>query len=204
MQLNHSQKNYFLVGKRGHGKTTLAKQIIKQVAKEKKLSVIILDSENEYTDTANFEFPDIPLFVAHIDRHGLKPGKVYNLQISEEISFYDFFDIIEDLRDVFFVYEEASKFTSPSYIPREIFNSVMYGRRKNQFYLVITRRPAEISKHLSSQCDLLYALRVSEVRDVTYLKNYLTKDEIEQVQHLEKPLYKNGKLKSLYYIKKEI
>lgn len=81
-------------------------------------------------------------------------------------------DIVNSAHDVYFIMEESNLVTSPHYIPDSLKDIVSLGRHANINYMAICRRPAEISRYLTSQAHAIISFRQSEIRDIKYLEEY--------------------------------
>lgn len=74
-------------------------------------------------------------------------------------------------RNICFVVEEADRYCSPSNIHPDLDHLVRYGRHQAVSLLVVSRRPAEIHRNITSAADLFVVHRTVEPRDLKYLKD---------------------------------
>jgi len=165
-----SSQNIVINGKRGFGKTTKARNLIKHIKKEKTKAIIVLDPLNEYD--GDYEITDIDLFYSMIFDSGLDIGKIYVLKFRRKAELYEVIDYIQSAHDVYLVIEEASIVTSPHFISEELSDIVNLGRHSNINYMAVCRRPAEISRELTSQAHTIISFRQTEKRDVQLLEYY--------------------------------
>lgn len=81
-----------------------------------------------------------------------------------------FFKIAEACFDVTVVVEEADFYCSPYNMLEEFSNLVRYGRHFKQNLLWISRRPAEVSRQITAQSDVIISFRQAEPIDIDYFK----------------------------------
>lgn len=174
-----------LFGRKGSGKSTLAKEITEDFDR-----VVVLDSMGEYGGDRREGFI---ILEGLSQTANLLPGywrsgrpfrvSVRVLSISEALAVLT---ILWEMPGILVVMEETSLYCSPSTIPEELAMLVRYGRHRSISLLFVARRPSEIHRDLTAQCDLVIAFRQHEQRDVMYLRSILG-DEAERLRHL--PLY---------------
>lgn len=165
-----SQLNLVITGKRGYGKTTLAKSIIDKVKSLKDKAIIILDPNNEYT--GDYLFNDINMFRYAIHDEGIRRGKSYVMKFKDVDDLHAVIFEVETAFDIYLVLEEANNVTSPNFITKSLKNIVMLGRHSNINYLAVCRRPAEISRNLTSQAHAIISFRHNERNDLKFLDDY--------------------------------
>lgn len=90
-------------------------------------------------------------------------------------------DSILYFRNTIVVIDEAQTISKAGYLPLALKNLVMVGRHRNLFYIVASRRPAEIARDFTSQVDKLYFFRLTEPNDLKYVANYYNPDEIKNL-----------------------
>jgi DNA helicase HerA-like ATPase len=179
--LDFDKCNITIFGKRGYGKTTLARYLISQIVLKK--CVIILDVLNEYS--GQYHFTSNEDFLKHITEYKLKSKKSYVLKLDNDEDYEFAFTYISGLHDILLVVEEADYFCNPHYINDGFKKIIKYGRHLNINYLAICRRPPEINSLILSQSNYIFTFRQSLIRDIEYLKKYGFDDDIADLEKLE-------------------
>jgi len=160
--------NFVITGKRGYGKTTKAKEIIKRIKSEKTKALVVLDPLNEYS--GDFIFTDLDMFLAYMYDDGIEKGKSYVAKFRRKHELDEIITVLSSMHDFFLVIEEANILTSPNYIQDDFSDIVSMGRHFNANYMAICRRPAEISRLLTSQAHVIISFRQTELRDIKNLE----------------------------------
>lgn len=95
-------------------------------------------------------------------------------------------DFIFSVGNLSFVAEEVD-FISSAWGDNPNFSKILkYGRHKNINLICISRRPAEISKLLTSQSDEIISFRQNEERDLDYLsKRGFDKEKLKSLKDFE-------------------
>jgi ABC-type dipeptide/oligopeptide/nickel transport system ATPase component len=163
-----------VIGKKGSGKTTLTEMIVLMLDKP----AIIADPRRQYpSDTRRrilFENPkQLLLFLSKTEN--FKTFYKYKLELICNCSEEDFDElagIVLQMRDVTFIIDEVDMFFAPNASRKTpLYKICNYGRH-NQINIITTaRRPADISRSLTSQTDKFYISHVKEQRDLEYLMN---------------------------------
>ena len=79
-------------------------------------------------------------------------------------------------RDCVLVLDELAYWCTPDFTPGPLRLIASYGRHRGVSLLGTSRRPAEISRHLSAMADVIVAYRTTEPRDVAYLRTVMGSD----------------------------
>lgn len=146
-------------GKRGYGKSTLSKQIIQLYSK-----VFIYDSLNEYYDVA------VAVSMRRLPKH--HHHFRYAFHTTQEGEFDKVCEMIYEAGDMLFVVEECDWFCSANYTSENFKKIIRYGRHRNISILAISRRPADLSRLLTSQANYIISYRQTEPRDIEALEKY--------------------------------
>ncbi len=146
-----------IFGKRGSGKTTLAKRLVKNYS-----NLIIIDPLREYHGVIFYQLDDI---IAYYERHG-KFDIVYRPLDEDESKVF----ILHKLGNVSFLIEEIDLYMSANYVNEHLKALIKYGRHYNSHILGISRRTMEVSKLLTSQANRIWVSRMQENADVDYFK----------------------------------
>lgn len=89
-----------------------------------------------------------------------------------------------------FVVDEADLYAPPSITKdKPFYKLVNMGRHSEVDIITTSRRPARISRDLTSQTDIVFFAKSLEPKDHDYIKNYIGKEYVETVQNLPKFSY---------------
>lgn len=162
-------------GKKGSGKSFLAKEIIEEFDR-----VIIIDSNGEY------DFSDEGKQIAEVIT-GYRDSLLKLKEIGQDEDCKTHFcislrtlsiqhdlmllDVIGTIPNILVVVEETSRYVSADYIPDAIANLIRYGRHLDISQMYIARRPSEISRELTANADITIWFKTKEPRDLTYFKS---------------------------------
>jgi len=168
-----------LFGKKGSGKSTLTKEIVREWPR-----VIVLDTMSEYNEADKFEtawgFRDITeLLQSRCDDRRYKLS-LQGFDIEEGLTILE---LCWEIPDSFIVIEEAGLYSSPSQLPSPVANLVLRGRHREISTLWTSQRPASLNRAITSQADVIIAFRQHEERDVHSLKSVLG-DKAEELRNL--------------------
>ena len=89
------------------------------------------------------------------------------------------------MQNVFLVVEEADLYCKPSWIHPCLAQIIKYGRHRNNTYLGIARRTAEINNLIISQSHYAISFRQSLPDDVDKLKKYGFSDNLPNLEVFE-------------------
>lgn len=177
----------FLAGGKGKGKSTLAREIIRAHKR-----VVIFDAHGEYGPDAEDKLrgcqvaweigPSVDLMLEKARLPLAKPFCI-SLRVVDDVEALQLFDMAYTIPNSLLVVEEASRFCSPTKLPREVARIVRFGRHQQISQLWIARRPAEINRDVTANADVIVAFRQHEPRDVLYLKA-IAGERAELLRHL--------------------
>ena len=166
-----SEKKIILIfGKRGSGKSYLAKKLI-----ENEQRIIIFDTLSEYTDGVVFE--DHQKFVEFWRKIYIHPYRLIYRPLKPDEEIEDIAESVYLIGNVCFVVEEID--CTAYQISESFAHVVQRGRHKNITLIGITQRPYGINRLLTSQSKEIFVFNTNEPRDREYLKNLLGQ-EVEQ------------------------
>ena len=171
----------FIAGKKGSGKTSFAKKSVLPAFSR----LLVIDSLSEYEN--GFIVNSIPDFINVVEANYNKPffTIIYRPLDEKEAKF---FEIVKELHDVSIVIEEADMYSNPYKQDKNFERLVRYGRHFSQDLIVISRRPAEISRNVTAQADIVLTFQQTERRDIDYFKYYT-----DQAENLSKLKQSNGR-----------
>lgn len=177
-----------IFGKRGAGKSTLAKIMHTRWSR-----VVILDPLAEYT-SLSVQCDSLELLVDYIFKNNtFRLSYVYD-ENSEYLS-----EIIYKIGNIAFVVEEVDIICDPRSSQYWFDALIKRGRHRNISLITTSRRPAEVSRLLTSQAHNIYAFQTTEPNDVKYLSGYVGKDaerliDIPIMEFIHFPSKKVGKI----------
>lgn len=162
------KKVQLVIGKRGSGKSVLAKFLIRNTRR-----LVIYDIMSEYVDGVIFdesEKEQLVDFWRHIYRQGFRI--VYRpLVPKEEINWLAL--AVFALGDVTFVVEEIDSICTPFDMPFQMQSIIQRGRHQNIELIGVTPAPFGIHRDLTRQAKDIYIFRTGEPRDIQYLRQLL-------------------------------
>jgi DNA helicase HerA-like ATPase len=149
-------------GRKGSGKTTLVKRCMREFRR-----VVTLDTLGEYDGEVCQGFE--PCLVA-LERAEHRKRFALSLRCSALDDMLDLLAVCYELRDALIVVEETSFYCTASTLPDELAQLVRYGRHRELSQFYVSRRPAEISRDLTAQSDVIVSFAQTEPRDLDYLR----------------------------------
>lgn len=163
-----------VVGRKGCGKTTLVREIVREHAR-----VVILDWCHEYGAEVGAQVKDglracaLALVAASRERRFRLSLRVDELAGDPREQFLELLTIVWQMPGVLLVVDEASAYQSPSWMPPELARFPRIGRHRGISQLYVAQRPSMLHRDVTSQSDLLVSFQQHEERDVRYLVNLL-------------------------------
>lgn len=160
--------NIVVFGKKGFGKTTWIRRYLYENPEP---VYLIYDHFNEYDDGQIFgsidEFTIWPDFNFDKNKKFIFRG---------EIPFDDFFGLAYDLQNCVAVFDEIDLACSPHNTEPNLYKILNYGRHKQVGIISASRRPANVSRNLTSQSDEIISFRIAEPRDLKYIEDFCGSD----------------------------
>ncbi len=192
-----SEKKVILVlGKRGSGKSYLAKDMLKAYDR-----YLIFDTLGEYTDGVCFSsLKELGEFWEnYVDTkfrliyQPLNPYKEiddpFNPGSKNKKTEFDIIcDLVWECGNMALIVEELDTFTSSADISDSFANVIQRGRHEDITLIGISQRPYGINRLISSQAKEIYSFVMTEPRDIEYLSQYIGKD-VEQIRELKQYHY---------------
>ena len=184
------KKVVLILGKRGSGKSYLAKSMIKQHSR-----YLIFDTLGEYTDGVCFQdLKELGVFwEKYVDKkfriiyQPLNPTKV----IDDETGKTEFdliCDLVWECGDMALIVEELDAFCGSLGISDSFANVIQRGRHRDITLIGISQRPYGINRLISSQAKEIYSFIMTEPRDIEYISQYIGKEvdlkELKQYYYL--------------------
>lgn len=178
-----------IIGHKGHGKTTLTEMIMIRYNKP----TIIIDPRFQYQTSSNrrLAFTSVSAFKKWITkRENYRLFIDYKLEIVVN-AFIDTFqeaaEIIYKMKKIVFVVDEIDMFFDTRATNKnKMYDFVHYGRHNEIDIITTSRRPANISRNLTSQTDIFYFSKLREPMDKKYIKDSVGMEFVSTVENLER------------------
>ena len=170
-------KIYCILGRKGQGKTTLAKKLLAYSTR-----IIVIDTIAEYT-----ELPAAS--IQHIDKLFTLDRFAARLIPDSKQSFIAMLAALARHNNFMLVIDETGCWQSVNDIPAILFNIVRFGRHQQINQCYIARRPTELNRMLTAMTDIFYILQTTEPRDLQYFQQIVTRTAIDKIKHLQQYQY---------------
>lgn len=153
-----------ILGRRGTGKTTVARFLLKD-----KLSFVVFDVFHEYNLPGSKIFTEFSAWLDEMEIRGAWGRDVLRVEDSD---FPAVSQMVFRIGGVSFLVEETDLFCNPYQIEPFLSRLIRHGRHKSVDMICVSRRPAELSRHLTANADTLFISRFVEPNDRQYLQSY--------------------------------
>jgi DNA helicase HerA-like ATPase len=168
-------------GKKGSGKTTLVKRSASFLSR-----VVIFDPLSEYAD--GVVISDAASLAEYLRVNHAGKFKII-FRAEDDQVFSEAFYACRNMYDMTIIIEEVDNFCSPYDIEENLRGIIRYGRHRQLSIIGVSRRPAEVSRHLTAQADCIISFIQNEPRDIAYLKSRLSNEDCEQIKSLPEYQY---------------
>lgn len=172
--MTDEKKIQLIIGKRGSGKSVLAKHLIEQESR-----LVIFDIMSEYEQGVTFDDDDVPCLVAFWRQVYKGSFRIVYRPIDPKAEIDWLAEAVYVLGNVTFVVEEIDSVCTSYDMPWTMRQIIQRGRHKNIQLIGVTPAPYGIHRDLTRQAKEIYIFNTHEVRDVQYLTGLLG-DGIEQ------------------------
>ena len=167
-----------IFGKRGSGKTTLAKRLI--LGRNR---LFIFDTLREY---------EVGLVTNDLDevmeRLVDREHKIFRISYSPEINEKEAFDYICQLlytmKDITFLIEEIDNYCSAMTSPEMLSKIIRYGRHQNISLITTARRTADVPRILTAMATEFCIFSHHEPRDLDYFSHLFSPEIAEKIRRL--------------------
>lgn len=171
-----------ILGKRGSGKTTLAKKIQNAYPR-----LIIIDRLREYRERgpgiwavetfqgfagairATLDSPKFKIifqFSVEADNHADLFNEVMRVC-------YMRYQCCELQSSICVVIDEVHNWASPHFVPKWLKEALLTGRHQNMALITASQRPANVHKDILAQSHHIFCANIAESNDFDYLKNVI-------------------------------
>jgi len=174
----------FVCGIRGHGKTTMARQLVAAAPR-----LLAYDPFGEH-DALGLDYGELVDYLDYVD--SLDAFRVGLREAGREEDFCALALVVgrrlqqeQPARQLVVLLEEADLVARPGQEPPVFQDLVARGRHAGIELIAVSRRPAEVSRLITSQAEFFYVFRTQEPRDVTYLRSYIGESAAAATQQLD-------------------
>jgi|SRR3972149_3345479 len=163
-------KILLVMGKRGSGKTTLAKKLIALLPRNK--NIFIYDTLGEYSGIGTLA-ENIETVFDYLETE----ERIIRFTSDDDDDFDRICRVIYSLKDYYLLVDEIDMFISAVYLPEFFKKIIRYGRHSGLGIIAVTRRPADISRLLSSQANFIISFKQHEPKDCQYFSSFMPDTE---------------------------
>lgn len=172
-----------IFGKRGSGKTSLAKKLI---LGRKRL--FIFDTLREYK--VGLVTNNLNEMMSFLWTHEHRIFRVsYSPEIEEKKAFGYVCQLVYEMRDLTFLVEEVDYFCSAATTPEVLSKIIRYGRHQNISLITTARRTADVPRLLTSQATEFCVFAHHEPRDLDYFSHLFSNEVAEKIKQLKNLQY---------------
>ena len=185
------KKIKLIFGKRGSGKSYLARKLIEQ---EERL--LIYDTMSEYDDGVIFGTENYPQFLEFWRKVYIHPFRIIYRPLRPEEEIEQIGRLVYALGNMCLLVEEVDCYASTFNIAESLAHIIQRGRHKNISLIGITQRPYGIHRLLTSQAKEIYVFSTNEPRDREYLRLLLGQDvdaKLDALKQYEYVKWQDGK-----------
>jgi len=185
------KKIILIFGKRGSGKSYLAKKLI-----EKESRLVVFDSMSEYDSGVTFNSESLDGFVAFWRKVYRQNFRLIYRPLNPDAEIESISELVYTLGNVCFLVEEIDCYCSAYQISESFAAIVQRGRHKNITLIGITQRPYGIHRLLTSQAKEIYVFNTNEPRDREYLRALLGQEievKLDSLKQYEFVKWQDGK-----------
>jgi len=169
-----------ILGRKGTGKTTLCRWLLKRAQK-----TLILDTLGD--DYGNGCICDNgPEFREYAARVRDGEGFTVILRPQSDADVGAFFAVARASARCWIVVEEIDRYCTAGAIEDENLNWVInYGRHRELNLIGLARRPARVNRSLTANADWIISHQTTEPRDLQYLSEFMPIDEVPSLERGE-------------------
>ena len=171
--------NIVVFGQKGHGKTTWIRTYLDENPEP---LYFICDHFKEYD--APYYYSSIKEFLQITKHDILELWKRKNVVFRGKIDFDEFFWLCTKVQNCVAVFDEIDLMGTYIQKNHPLYEIIHYGRHLNVGIISASRRPANVSRNLTSQADEIITFRIQEPRDLKYLEEFAGKDIADKAPNL--------------------
>jgi energy-coupling factor transporter ATP-binding protein EcfA2 len=181
-----------IFGRRGSGKTTLCKALLPYLGPR----IAIVDTLGEYRGCASFSADGVSESLGRFFVRYQEPRNRWCVAVEGPQSERDFewiCRVVETLEEVVLVVDEANLYLDARRpVPPALSRIVHVGRHYRQSLVVLTRRPADIPRLVTSQ-SMIISFACHEPRDLAYLGAFMSGVDLPGLPEYSFVVYDEGR-----------
>jgi DNA helicase HerA-like ATPase len=180
------KKIKLIFGKRGSGKSYLARKLI-----EDEQRLLIYDTMSEYNEGVIFGTENYEQFLTFWRQVYIHPFRLIYRPLRPDQEIENICRLVYALGNMTLLIEEVDCYAGTFNIADSLAHIIQRGRHKNIGLIGITQRPYGISRLLTSQAKEIYVFNTNEPRDREYLRQLLGQeidaklDQLQQYQYVK-------------------
>lgn len=164
-----------IFGRKGTGKTTLARHLVKNVRR-----VLILDPLREYDGGCVIDDPvSLADYWNAVKEY---PDFEIDFRPSSDRDVDAFFNVCYWSRNTWVFVDEIDRVCSPNRCQHRLRWLFNYGRHRAISLVGLARRPASVHRDFTAACDWLVAHQTSEPRDLQYLSEFMPTETLPTLE----------------------
>lgn len=176
------KKVELIFGKRGSGKSYLAKKKIQQHSRH-----LIYDTLGEYTDGVVIaSLPELSEFWHKVYR---RPFRIIYQPLDPEQEFDLICELVWGCENMTFLVEEVDRYARPLAMTLPFKEIIQRGRHRDITFIGVTQRPHGVDKLITSQAKVMYLFNTTEPRDIQYFQDVVGGEVIEKFAELKEYEY---------------
>lgn len=167
-----------IFGKRGSGKSYLAKKLLQQHSR-----YIVFDTIGEYTEGVIVQ--DLNELKALWGKVYRRPFKIIYQPLDPESEFVIVAELVWRCGNLTMLIEEVDRYARPLAMDLPFKEIIQRGRHKNIAIIGITQRPHGVDRLLTSQAKKMCIFNTSEPRDVEYFRDVVGDHVVSKIAELK-------------------
>ncbi len=171
-----------ILGKRGSGKSYLAKKMIQQHSRH-----LIYDTLGEYRDGVVIQsLAELSEFWGKVYRGSFR---IIYQPLDPEQEFDEICHQVWLCENMAFLVEEVDRYARPLAMTLPFKEIIQRGRHHDITFIGVTQRPHGVDKLITSQAKAMYIFNTTEPRDINYFKEVVGDGVIEKFADLKEYEY---------------
>jgi len=171
-----------ILGKRGSGKSYLAKKMVLQHSR-----YLIYDTLGEYTDGVVIQsLAELSTFWEKVYR---KKFRIIYQPLDPELEFDAICELVWQCENMTFLVEEVDRYARPLAMSLPFKEIIQRGRHHDITFIGVTQRPHGVDKLITSQAKAMYIFNTTEPRDIKYFQEVVGDGVIEKFAELKQYEY---------------
>lgn len=180
--IDTEKKIELIFGKRGSGKSYLAKKMLAQHQRQ-----LVYDTLGEYTDGVVIQsMAELGEFWQKVYRRNFR---IIYQPLDPEVEFDKICSHVWLCENMTFVVEEVDRYARPLAMSLPFKEIIQRGRHHDITFIGVTQRPHGVDKLITSQAKVMYIFNTTEPRDINYFKEVVGEGVIKKFDELKEYEY---------------